>query len=284
MARSSPAPTRSGSRSGGALRRTPASATRSRPRTRSGSRSSSWSRRRRATSTATPGCGSCLPIRPNGAAGWVRMGAVTVHKVPAADRRRPLRQDAPLLPRRPPRARLLRGDRPSRNADRDRDVLRLGAGAAGEPVGTVRRVRARPLGVLAGAQGLAGRRPDGDPRHRERGRSRADGVARLRARLQRRHGRRCAMSRSARPSSSRRDTPPLSRFALSHHVGIRFSFLLNEERPEEDGPEGVMSQGQVDRHDPRVGNLPRTSSEAPSSPGWIAIFGQALADHERMVP
>ena len=42
-----------------------------------------------------------LPIRPNGAAGWVRMGAVKRPRGRPADRRRSLGQDAAVLPRRP---------------------------------------------------------------------------------------------------------------------------------------------------------------------------------------
>ncbi len=106
-----------------------------------------------------------LPIRPNGAAGWVRMGAVKVHEVTQR-----IVVDLSDKTLRYYRDGHLEHDF-SVGIGRPETPTAVGTFFVwaqvpqASPVGAVRRVRARPLRVLAGAQGLARRRPDGDPRH-----------------------------------------------------------------------------------------------------------------------
>ena len=73
-----------------------------------------------------------------------------------------------------------------RHPHRHRHLLRVGQDPLREPVPAVRDRGARPVGLLAGALGMAGRRPDGDPRDVEPERPRQRRVARLCPRLQRR--------------------------------------------------------------------------------------------------
>jgi L,D-transpeptidase catalytic domain len=119
-----------------------------------------------------------LPLRPNGSAAWVRESDVSLRRIDQ-------------------RIEVDLSDRTLRYYVHDelKKHFRVGVGTDATPTGTgtfyvwvkVRYASPyQPYGLLAGALGVAGRRPDGDPRDLEPERPRQRRVARLRSRVQRR--------------------------------------------------------------------------------------------------
>ena len=88
-----------------------------------------------------------LPLRPNGSAAWVRESDVDLRRIDQ-------------------RIEVDLSDRTLRyyvHDDLSRHLLRLGQDPLRDPVPAIRDRGARPLGLLARAVGVAGRRPHGDP-------------------------------------------------------------------------------------------------------------------------